>query len=87
MTFWFVDGGSGDIRPVVDEWYTSGEVARLLGVTDRTVANWARAGRLAFRTTVGGHRRFHRAEVERFVAQHDHRRDAGAIGTSGDQAR
>jgi excisionase family DNA binding protein len=39
-------------------WLTSGEVAALLGVTDRTVANWANAGRIPHFTTPGGHRRF-----------------------------
>jgi len=50
------------------EWCTTGEAARILGVTGRTVANWARAGWLAHRTTPGGHRRFRREDLERLLA-------------------
>ena len=50
------------------DWYTTGDVAKLLGVTDRTVANWARSGVLPHHLTPGGHRRFHKSDVDRFVA-------------------
>jgi excisionase family DNA binding protein len=53
----------------VRSWYTTGQLAALLGVTDRTVVNWANAGVLAHHTTPGGHRRFARAVVERFFAE------------------
>jgi excisionase family DNA binding protein len=48
-------------------WYTTGEVAEMLGVSDRTIVNWARAGELAYFTTPGGHRRFNEAEVRAFI--------------------
>ena len=51
-------------------WYTTGEVAQLLGVSDRAVVNWARAGMLAHFTTPGGHRRFRVAAVEAFLDSH-----------------
>jgi excisionase family DNA binding protein len=50
-------------------WYKTGEVARLLGVTDRTVINWARAGVLPHFTTPGGHRRFRTEDIDRFLEQ------------------
>jgi excisionase family DNA binding protein len=50
-------------------WYTTGEVAQLLGVSDRTVVNWARAGRIAHFTTPGGHRRYRVEDVQAFLAQ------------------
>jgi excisionase family DNA binding protein len=50
-------------------WYTSGEVASLFGVSDRTVVNWANSGFLPHYTTPGGHRRFPAAEVHAFLAR------------------
>ncbi|MFD6097406.1 BldC family transcriptional regulator [Nocardiopsis flavescens] len=43
---------------------TSGEVAQMMRVTSVTVARWADTGKLTSFRTPGGHRRFHRAEVE-----------------------
>jgi excisionase family DNA binding protein len=60
----------GTVVPVTaSDWYTSGDVARLLGVTDRTIVNWARGGLLPHHVTPGGHRRFLREDVERFIAE------------------
>ena len=44
------------------------EVARLFGVDTRTVADWARAGKLRFRRTVGGQRRYPESEVRALLA-------------------
>ncbi|HUI49631.1 MAG TPA: helix-turn-helix domain-containing protein [Acidimicrobiia bacterium] len=46
---------------------TPAEAARRLGVTPNTVTRWSRAGRLAAIQTIGGHRRFRRAEIERVL--------------------
>lgn len=43
---------------------TPAEVAGLFGVDPKTVTRWARAGRLTSVRTLGGHRRYHPAEVE-----------------------
>ena len=51
------------------DWYTSGEVASLFGVSDRTVANWANGGHLPHFTTPGGHRRFPVAAVHAVMAR------------------
>jgi excisionase family DNA binding protein len=41
-----------------DEVYIStGEAARILGVSPKTVARWAKNGRLPHIVTLGGHRR------------------------------
>jgi excisionase family DNA binding protein len=46
-------------RGFADEVYiTSGEVARILRVSPKTVARWAKEGRLPHLVTLGGHRRF-----------------------------
>lgn len=41
----------------------SGEVALLFQVSRRTVIQWARAGKLPFITTPGGHRRYRARDV------------------------
>lgn len=43
---------------------TPGEAARILGVSPKTVSRWADRGWLSHIVTVGGHRRFRRAEIE-----------------------
>lgn len=40
------------------------EVADMFHVDPKTVARWANAGKLRITRTLGGHRRYHRAEVE-----------------------
>jgi excisionase family DNA binding protein len=44
-----------------------GEVALVLQVSRRTVSDWARAGRIPFILTPGGHRRFRARDVRRLV--------------------
>ena len=51
----------------------SHEVGELLGVTPKTVALWARTGKLAATTTAGGHRRFRRSDVDAILAQRERR--------------
>lgn len=41
-----------------EKLFTPSEVARLFKVDTRTVARWARTGKLPYLTTMGGHRRF-----------------------------
>lgn len=45
-----------------------GPAARLLGVDPDTLRRWADEGRIEAFTTVGGHRRFDRRELERLLA-------------------
>lgn len=49
------------------ELLTPAEVAVMFRVDPKTVTRWARAGRLSAIRTIGGHRRFRAAEVERFL--------------------
>jgi excisionase family DNA binding protein len=47
-----------------DEVYIStGEAARILGVSPKTVARWAKNGRLPHIVTLGGHRRLPRGAI------------------------
>ncbi|NKY23408.1 BldC family transcriptional regulator [Cellulomonas denverensis] len=46
---------------------TPAEVAAVFGVQAKTVAAWARAGRLDAVRTLGGHRRYRRSDVEQLL--------------------
>lgn len=48
---------------------TPGEVAAVFRVNAKTVTRWARAGKLNAVRTLGGHRRFPRADVDRLLAE------------------
>lgn len=50
-----------------DELMTPAEVAAVFGVQAKTVAAWARAGRLDAVRTLGGHRRYRRTDVEQLL--------------------
>ena len=45
------------------------EAAALLHVSPKTVSRWAKEGKLPHIVTLGGHRRFPRAEIERLARQ------------------
>jgi excisionase family DNA binding protein len=66
-------GGRGPARPVGaaerNELLTPAEAARKLGVTPNTVTRWSRAGKISAIQTMGGHRRFRRAEIERVLSE------------------
>lgn len=51
-------------------WLTLSNVADMLGVHEGTVRRWADAGRLPSYRTPGGHRRFLRDDVVKFVTHH-----------------
>ncbi len=48
---------------------TPGEVARLFGVSPKTVTRWADAGKLTPIRTLGGHRRYRASEVYRLFEE------------------
>lgn len=51
------------------ELLTPAEVAKLFHVDPKTVTRWAQAGKLAYRRTLGGHRRYPRDEVMRLLQE------------------
>jgi len=52
-----------------NELLTPAEVAAMFRVNPKTVTRWARAGRISAVRTLGGHRRFHAAEIRRFLTE------------------
>jgi excisionase family DNA binding protein len=48
-------------------WLGLGEASALLGVSPQTLRRWSDAGQVHVYTTPGGHRRFHRAALERLI--------------------
>jgi excisionase family DNA binding protein len=48
-------------------WLTASQVARRLHVSPKTVARWAKDGRLAHRRTLGGHRRYDPELIDQLV--------------------
>lgn len=52
------------------EWVSLGEAAEIIGVHPATIRNWAERGELPFRRTPGGHRRFRRADLKQWLANH-----------------
>jgi len=51
---------------------TPREVAHILGVNPKTVARWAEQGKLPALRTLGGRRRFRRADVNDAIAKANH---------------
>ncbi len=55
------------------EFFTMAQASKLLGVHPRTLREWADRGHIAHVKTPGGHRRFPRDELERFVQRMEER--------------
>lgn len=51
-----------------DDLLMPAEVARLFGISAKTVTRWARSGQLPAVRTLGGHRRYRRDVVEAALA-------------------
>jgi len=54
--------------PETEELLTPSEVAAMFRVNPKTVTRWARAGRISYIKTLGGHRRFKASEIRRLLA-------------------
>ena len=52
-----------------EELLTPSEVAAMFRVNPKTVTRWARAGRISYIKTLGGHRRFTATEIRRLLAE------------------
>ncbi len=56
---------------MADEWITTGEAAKLLGVSRATIVRYVNAGILEARTLPSGNRRIRRADAERLAQEAD----------------
>lgn len=65
-------GAKGSTRGTDEgsQWLSLGPAARLLGVSEVTLRQWADAGRVRSYRTVGLHRRFARADLVRLLEEH-----------------
>lgn len=52
-----------------DRYVSTAEVAQMLHVSPKTVTRWASLGKLPHMRTLGGHRRFSTATVERIARE------------------
>lgn len=57
-----------------DKMLTPGEVAVIFRVDPKTVTRWAKAGKISWSRTLGGHRRFPESEVYALLAASMHSR-------------
>ena len=69
------DDGTKERSPVdtnePEELLTPSEVAAMFRVNPKTVTRWARAGRISYIKTLGGHRRFKASEIRRLLSEAD----------------
>lgn len=56
--------------PDAGNFLTPKQAAALLHVTTTTVARWADAGKIGSTTTLGGHRRYRRADIDTLLHSH-----------------
>src|SRR6188472_4369990 len=49
------------------DWLTLGQAAKYLGVAQSTIRKWSDQGRVPAFYTPGGHRRYRRADLDRFL--------------------
>lgn len=59
----------------MEQWLSSADAARLLGVVPATVRSMERSGRLPARRTAGGIRLFRQEDVERLARERAGERD------------
>jgi excisionase family DNA binding protein len=52
-----------------ERYLRTSEVAVMLQVSPKTVARWAKEGRLPYLATLGGHRRFPATVIDRLVGE------------------
>ena len=59
------DKKEGTQMPIRERYLRTSEVAMRLQVSPKTVARWAKEGRLPYLATLGGHRRFPASAIDR----------------------
>jgi excisionase family DNA binding protein len=62
------------------DWLTLGQAAKYLGVAQSTIRKWSDQGRVPAFYTPGGHRRYKRADLDRFLERSGPSSNAGGGG-------
>ena len=65
-----MDGANVQLEAIGDDWLTLQDASEMLGVATSTLRRWGDAGRVPMKRTLGGHRRFARAEIARLAGGH-----------------
>jgi excisionase family DNA binding protein len=65
------------------EWLTLGQAAKYIGVAQSTMRKWSDLGRVSAFYTPGGHRRYRRADLDRFLDRSGPTSAAGGVGAGG----
>jgi len=60
-------GGSRRAAAGESDWLTLGQAAKFLGVAQSTIRKWSDLGRVPAFYTPGGHRRYRRADLDKFL--------------------
>ena len=58
-----------DERAPTEAYLTTGQAAKLLHVSPKTVARWSKEGKIPHLVTLGGHRRFPASAVRELVSR------------------
>lgn len=61
----------GELVMKRETYLRASEVASRMHVSPKTVARWAKEGRLPYRATLGGHRRYPATAIEQIVGSLD----------------
>ncbi len=56
-------------KPKPEKLLTPGQVAEFFNVDPKTVTRWAKAGKLPFISTLGGHRRYRLAVIQELLVE------------------
>jgi excisionase family DNA binding protein len=66
-------------HPAQPRYLRSGQVAKLMGLSPKTVSRYAKEGKLPYVRTLGGHRRYSKAEIDKLLATNTYRPDEEAF--------
>lgn len=64
-----MESSEAERRPLDDAYITTGQAARMLRVSPKTVSRWAKDGRVPHIVTLGGHRRFPLRAIEELATK------------------
>jgi excisionase family DNA binding protein len=66
-------------RPTQPRYLRSGQVAKLMGLSPKTVSRYAKEGKLPYVRTLGGHRRYEERAIRELLATNTFRPDEEAF--------